>query len=209
MIRPLSSTTDREPANVDAPDLTGSDNDVRPPTGPQPRVLVLMGVAGSGKSTVAELVSQQLGWPFKEGDSLHPPANIAKMTVGHPLTDTDRAPWLEKVAEWVEAQLDSGQSGLITCSCLKRAYRDLVSRRGAGVTFVYLAGSHDTIAERLANRHGHFLPPSLLDSQFADLEEPEPDEPSIRVDIGPAPAQIAQHIVEQLDLTRQHTKGDN
>jgi gluconokinase len=166
----------------------------------KPVVLVLMGVSGCGKTTVAAILSGRLGWPFEEGDALHPPSNIEKMKAGHPLTDDDRAPWLEKVAEWVEERLDAGESGLITCSALKRAYREVINRRGTGVEFVYLAGSRETIAARLAARHGHFMPSSLLDSQFADLEEPAADEPAMRVDIGPAPAAIAQTIVETLGL---------
>ena len=166
----------------------------------KPVVLVMMGVSGCGKSTVAALMAGLLGWPFEEGDALHPASNIEKMKVGHPLTDDDRGPWLEKVAEWVEERLDAGESGLITCSALKRSYRDVINRRGSGVVFVYLAGSRETIAARLAARHGHFMPPGLLDSQFADLEEPTPDEPQIRVDIGPAPGVIARGIVAELGL---------
>ncbi|VTU32240.1 Thermoresistant gluconokinase [Variovorax sp. SRS16] len=166
----------------------------------KPVVLVLMGVSGCGKTTVAAILAGRLGWPFEEGDALHPPSNIEKMKAGHPLNDEDRAPWLEKVAGWVDERLDAGASGIITCSALKRAYRDVIGRRGAGVEFVYLAGSRETIAARLAARHGHFMPPSLLDSQFADLEEPTADEPAMRVDIGPAPSAIAQIIVDTLEL---------
>lgn len=164
-------------------------------------VLVVMGVSGCGKSTVAALLAGRLGWPFEEGDALHPQSNIDKMAAGHSLTDDDRWPWLEKVAGWVEERLDAGENGLITCSALKRSYRDVINRRGSGVVFVYLAGSRSTIAARMAARHGHFMPASLLDSQFAALEEPTSDEPEIRVDIGPAPGVIAQTIVEQLSLT--------
>lgn len=167
----------------------------------KPVVLVVMGVSGCGKSTVAALLAGRLAWPFEEGDALHPQANIEKMTAGHPLTDEDRAPWLQKVAAWVEEQLDAGQSGLITCSALKRAYRDVINRRGSGIVFVYLSGTRETIAARLTARHGHYMPASLLDSQFAALEEPTPDEPEITIDVGPAPGVIAQHIVEQLNLT--------
>jgi gluconokinase len=166
----------------------------------KPVVLVVMGVSGCGKTTVAALLAGRLGWPFEEGDALHPPSNIEKMKAGHPLTDDDRGPWLEKVAEWVEERLDAGESGLITCSALKRSYREVINRRGSGVMFVYLAGSRETVATRLAARHGHFMPASLLDSQFADLEEPTSDEPEIRVDIGPAPGVIAQGIVNDLGL---------
>lgn len=165
-----------------------------------PVVLVFMGVSGCGKSTVAALLSGRLGWAFEEGDSLHPQANVDKMAAGHPLDDADRWPWLEKVAEWVEGQLDAGTSGLITCSALKRSYRDMINRRGSGVQFVYLAGSEQLIAARLAARQGHFMPPELLKSQFADLEEPTPDEPGIRLDVGPAPAVLADEVVTAFAL---------
>jgi gluconokinase/shikimate kinase len=166
----------------------------------KPQVLVLMGVSGCGKTTVAAILAGRLSWPFEEGDALHPPANIAKMEAGHPLTDEDRAPWLRKVADWVDERIAAGEHGLITCSALKRSYREVINRRGAGVVFVYLHGSRETIASRLMARHGHFMPPSLLDSQFADLEEPAADEPAIRVDIGPAPSALAQTIIETLGL---------
>ena len=147
-----------------------------------PIVLVVMGVSGCGKSTVAALLAGRLGWPLEEGDDLHPRANVEKMAAGHPLTDEDRWPWLEKVAEWVEERLDAGENGIITCSALKRSYRNVINRRGRGVRFVYLAGSLELIAARLGVRHGHFMPASLLQSQFADLEEPGPDEPGLRVE---------------------------
>ena len=165
-----------------------------------PAVLVLMGVSGCGKTTVGELLAERLHWPYEEGDALHPPANVAKMAAGHPLDDTDRAPWLAKVADWVDARLDAGESGVITCSALKRSYRALIDRRGADVEFVYLHGSRELVASRLAGRHGHFMPPTLLDSQFATLEEPGADEPAIRVEIGEPPAAIADDIVEALGL---------
>jgi gluconokinase len=171
---------------------------------PRPVVLVVMGVSGSGKSTVAALLAGQLGWPFEEGDLLHPQANIDKMASDQPLNDEDRWPWLEKVAEWVEERLDADEDGLITCSALKRSYRDVINRRGTGVMFVYLAGTLPTIAARLAARHGHFMPADLLQSQFDALEEPTLDEPEIRVDIGPAPAVIAQHIVDKLGLSNRN-----
>jgi gluconokinase len=171
-----------------------------PRSSTKPVVLVVMGVSGCGKTTVAAILAGRLGWPFEEGDALHPPANIEKMKAGHPLTDDDRAPWLEKVADWVQERLKAGESGLITCSALKRSYRQAIDRHGAGVEFVYLAGSRETIAARLTARHGHFMPTSLLDSQFADLQEPAADEPAIRIDIGPAPSAIAQAVIETLGL---------
>jgi len=166
----------------------------------KPLVLVVMGVSGSGKTTVAEILAGRLGWPFQEGDELHPKANIDKMKAGLPLTDEDRRLWLIAVADWVDRQLDAFECGVITCSALKRSYRDLINRRGSGVEFVFLAGSKATIAARLAARQSHFMPPSLLDSQLADLEEPAPDEPHIRVDVGPPPAAIADAIVRELGL---------
>jgi gluconokinase/shikimate kinase len=166
----------------------------------KPGVLILMGVSGCGKSTVAAFLASRLGWPFEEGDALHPQANVEKMAAGHPLTDADRGPWLAKVADWIDERLDAGENGLITCSALKRSYRDLINRRGSGLIFVFLAGSKETIAARLAARHGHFMPSSLLDSQFADLEEPAADEPAIRMDIGPPAAEIAKQIMEDFGL---------
>jgi gluconokinase len=164
-----------------------------------------MGVSGCGKSTVAALLAGRLRWPFEEGDSLHPQVNVDKMAAGHPLDDDDRWPWLEKVAEWVENCLDSGRSGIITCSSLKRSYRDIIDRRGHGVEFVYLAGTEELIAARLATRRGHFMPPELLDSQFATLEEPAADEPSIRVEVGPPAPIIADQILETLHLDARTT----
>src|SRR5579864_1085491 len=117
-----------------------------------PIVLVLMGVAGSGKTTVADILVSRLGWSFQEGDALHPQSNIEKMRAGHPLSDADRAEWLKRVADWVDECLEKGQNGVITCSALKRSYRDVINRRGSGVVFVFLSGSKSTIAPRLASR---------------------------------------------------------
>jgi carbohydrate kinase (thermoresistant glucokinase family) len=166
----------------------------------KPVVLVFMGVSGSGKTTVAGLVAGRLGWSFQEGDELHPQSNIEKMTAGQALTDADRRRWLISIAEWADRRLDAGESGVITCSALKRSYRNLINRRGSGVVFVFLAGSKATIASRVVARQAHFMPSSLLDSQFADLEDPDPAEPHIRVDIGPPPAAIADAILRELRL---------
>ena len=158
-------------------------------------VLVVMGVSGSGKSTVAKPVATRLGWPYQEGDDLHPAANVAKMKAGIPLDDADRAPWLDAIAAWIAARFAEDSGGVVTCSALRRAYRDRLRGAGAGVRFVYLAGEKSVIAARLEKRHGHFMPPGLLDSQFATLEPPGPDEDAIVVDIDcPVESQIAEII---------------
>ena len=146
-------------------------------------VLVVMGVSGAGKTTVAKPLAAALGWPFKEGDDLHPPANIAKMSAGVALTDADRAPWLAAIGDWIDGQIHRGEPGVITCSALRRAYRDVLCKGRPAVRIVYLQGSREVIAARLAKRQGHFMPPSLLDSQLAALQPPGPDEAAIVVDI--------------------------
>lgn len=158
-------------------------------------VLVVMGVSGSGKSTVAKPLAARLGWPFQEGDDLHPAANVAKMKAGIALDDADRAPWLDAVATWIRGRMTADSGGVVTCSALRRAYRDRLRKAGDGVIFVYLEGSKTVIAERVANRHGHFMPPALLDSQFATLEPPTPNEHPIVVDIDqPAQRQVSEII---------------
>ena len=159
-----------------------------------------MGVSGSGKTTVATTVAQRLGWQFAEGDALHPVLNIEKMKAGRPLTDADRQEWLAGISKWVDQRLERGENGVITCSALKRAYRDEINRRGTGVVFVFLAGGKETTRARLAARLGHFMPASLVDSQFDELEEPAPDEPVIRVDVGPAPSVISERVLRELGL---------
>jgi gluconokinase len=155
-------------------------------------VLVVMGVSGSGKSTVGLALARQLGWDFEEGDALHPSANVAKMAAGHPLDDADRAPWLTAVAAWLAAEIAAGCDGVITCSALRRRYRDRLRR--PEVVFVYLAVPRAELVRRLAARRGHFMPPSLLDSQLAELEEPGPDEHAI---VGSGPDPVAS-VVTQL-----------
>ena len=156
-------------------------------------VLVIMGVAGSGKSTIGRLLADRLGWELAEGDELHPEANVAKMAAGQPLTDADRWPWLARVRAWIDEHVAAGRPGVITCSALKRAYRDVL--RDPHVVFVHLAGTRDQLAPRLAARRGHFMPVSLLDSQLADLEPPGPDERALTVDISAPPAEQATAIV--------------
>jgi gluconokinase len=167
------------------------------PTDQQP-VLVIMGVSGSGKSTVAGILAGQLGWDLEEGDDLHPPANVAKMSAGTPLTDQDRWPWLDKVAEWITEHTAAGLPGIITCSALKRIYRDRM--RGDHVIFVHLTGDRDTINQRISARQDHFMPPALLDTQIATLEAPAPDENVLEVNLGRPPAEEAAEIITRLAL---------
>ena len=158
----------------------------------KPLALVIMGVSGSGKSTIGKLLAERLGWAFKEGDDLHPPANIAKMKAGHPLDDADRAPWLAAIGRWIDGWRAAGEGGVITCSALKRAYRDALTHGRPQVRIIYIQLSEAVVAERLAHRTGHFMPPSLLASQFADLQPPAPDEGVVAVDGTLAPqAQVA------------------
>jgi carbohydrate kinase (thermoresistant glucokinase family) len=135
-------------------------------------IILLMGVSGCGKTTVGEQLAERLGWPYQEGDALHPPANVAKMAGGTPLSDADRLPWLTAVAAWIDARQAAGESGVVSCSALKRAYRQLLIDDRPEVQLVYLQGSRDQLAERLAARTGHYMPAGLLDSQLATLEEP-------------------------------------
>jgi ribose 5-phosphate isomerase A len=161
-----------------------------------PPVLVVMGVSGAGKTTVGEALAARLGWAFEEGDSLHPEANILKMHAGIALTDEDRLPWLERVAAWIDGQRAKKQPGIITCSALKRSYRQIIIGNRPEVRLVYLRGGRDLIAEHLAGRHGHFMPSSLLQSQIDTLEEPDPSEDALIVDEGSPPEQTAQQVAD-------------
>ncbi len=163
-------------------------------------VVVLMGVSGSGKTTVAGILSEMLHWDFEEGDALHPESNVRKMAAGHALTDDDRWPWLDLVEGWIADQLARGRSGVITCSALKRSYRDVLRRAGAGVRIAYLRGDEALISDRQTARQGHFMPPSLMRSQFETLETPEPDENVVTFDVGAAPREIAREIIREMDL---------
>ena len=161
-------------------------------------IALVMGVSGSGKTTVAAMLAGALGVPFLEGDELHPRANVEKMRSGTPLTDEDRWPWLRAIAARIDQWRAAGQAGVVTCSALKRAYRDILIGDRPEVRLVYLKGSRRLIHERMAARHEHFMPVGLLDSQFATLEEPGPDERPIVVDVGGTPEQIVAEIVRQL-----------
>lgn len=166
-------------------------------------ILVMMGASGSGKTTIGERLASRVGWPFKEGDDLHPPSNVAKMKSGTPLTDADRAPWLVAVACWIDAWRRARVSGVITCSALKRVYRRALGQGRPEVRFVYLKGDAALLSQRLADRRGHFMPSSLLASQFVDLEAPTKEEGAITVQVDqPIEAQV-ECIVRSLPNTAQ------
>ena len=163
-----------------------------------PPILVIMGISGSGKSTVAQKLAARLGWPFAEGDTLHPEINIAKMHAGIPLTDADRQPWLARVAAWIDGQRAKREPGIITCSALKRTYRQFIIGDRPEVRLVYLRGGRDLIAQHVAERQGHFMPASLLRSQIDTLEEPEPSEDPLTIDAGEPSNRIAEEIIRRL-----------
>lgn len=146
-----------------------------------PPIAIIMGVAGSGKTAVGGRLAERLGVPYVDGDDLHPQANIDKMSAGHPLDDDDRRPWLITIGEWLHDHRETG--AVATCSALRRSYRDLLRRSCPGVPFIHLAGTRDLIVERVSGREGHFMPASLVDSQFDTLEPLEPDEPGITVEV--------------------------
>lgn len=158
-------------------------------------VVVMMGVSGSGKTTIAQGVAKHLGWDVLEGDSYHPPANVEKMSHGIPLDDADRMPWLRAIADAIDAELAAGRSSVVACSALKRSYRDIIIGPRDNVVLVYLKGSQTLLYERIKHRTGHFMPASLLDSQFATLEEPTADERPITVSVDGTPDEIVDTVL--------------
>jgi carbohydrate kinase (thermoresistant glucokinase family) len=173
---------------------------VVPPRAGRPSVIVVMGVSGSGKTTVSALLAGRLHWDFEDADHFHPPANVEKMHNGVPLTDEDRWPWLHAIADWIDGTRRAGRHGIMACSALKRAYRTLIIGDRPDVRLVYLHGDRTVIGRRMAARHGHFMPTSLLDSQFATLEEPGPDENPVVVPVEPRPNEIVERIIAVLEL---------
>jgi gluconokinase len=167
-----------------------------------PSVIVVMGVAGSGKTTIASRLAERLRWRFAEGDSFHPPANVARMRDGIALTDKDRWPWLDAIAAWIDSARASGERSVITCSALKRAYRERLAGGRDDVRFVYLKGDYGLVARRMAARKGHYMPLALLQSQYDALEEPRPGESPLVVAIEPLPEEIVAAIVAALGLER-------
>jgi gluconokinase len=163
-----------------------------------PCALVVMGVSGSGKSTVAAKLATRLGWSFEDGDKFHPASNVAKMSAGHPLTDEDRWPWLQAIADEIDRVCKAGKHAVIACSALKRAYRDVLVHGRDDVRIVYLKGTQELIANRLAQRKHHFMPAGLLDSQFKTLEPPAANENPINVSIDAPVDAIVDDVVSQL-----------
>ena len=160
-------------------------------------VLVVMGVAGTGKSTVAGLLAERLNWELQEGDDLHPPENVAKMSAGIPLDDEDRWPWLDAIAAWIRNKTERGEPGLVTCSALKRSYRDRL--RGPHVVFVFLNGPAEVIEARMARREHHYMPLSLLHSQLATLEPPTSDENVLTINLAGTPEEEMAEVLRALE----------
>ena len=167
-----------------------------------PCALIVTGVSGSGKSTIAAALADRLGWTFEDGDRFHPASNVAKMSAGHPLTDDDRWPWLQAIADEIDRVCEAGGHVVVACSALKRTYRDLLVHGRSDVRIVFLDGNQALIAGRLGNRKGHFMPPGLLDSQFKTLERPQADEHPITVSIDAPVEAIVSNIVAQIAQVR-------
>jgi gluconokinase len=161
-------------------------------------IVIVAGVSGSGKTTVGAMLAGRLSWPFADADDLHPVANVAKMRAGIPLTDEDRLPWLRAIAAWMDQQIARNEPGVITCSALKRSYRDELLGGRPAAQMVFLAVDRQVLAARLAARHGHFFPQELLSSQFDALEPPQPDERVISVTPGPDAAATVAEIIAVL-----------
>jgi len=164
-------------------------------------VVIILGVSGAGKTTLGKLLARELGWVFYEADDFHSPANVEKMHAGIPLTDEDRRPWLESLRDLVKRSLAAGENAILACSALKKTYRDCL-QVGTDVRFVYLRGGYELIANQLSHRRGHFMNPALLQSQFADLEEPQPAEDAIVIELGRSPDKVVEEIKSKLRLDR-------
>ncbi len=165
-------------------------------------MVLVAGVAGSGKTTIGGLLAARLGWSFADGDALHSEANIAKMAAGHPLTDADRQPWLAAIAAWMDQRIGSGEPAVMACSALKRSYRNQLLGGRPSAAMAFLLIDRDVVARRLAARQGHFVDPRLMDSQFTALELPGPDERAVvPVPETGSAEEITQEIVIRLGLT--------
>ena len=177
--------------------------------GGAPCALIVMGVSGSGKSTIADKLAERLRWRYEDGDKFHPASNVAKMSAGHALTDEDRWPWLQAIADEIDRVCKAGQHAVIACSALKHAYRDILVHGRSDVRIVYLKGTQQLIAGRLAARKNHFMPPDLLDSQFKALEPPDADENPVTVSIDAPVDTIVDDIVRGLRLSPADSDANN
>ena len=166
-------------------------------------IVIIFGVSGAGKTTIGKLLAHELGWRFIEADDFHPAANVKKMRSGRPPTDEDRWPWLERLHEEIKRSIDVGESAVLACSALKRAYRDRL-RASEGVKFVFLRGNYALVEKQLRNRRHHFMNPDLLQSQFDDLDEPESHEDVLTVQLGGTPEEIVGEIKAKLRLASAH-----
>ncbi|MGP4022175.1 gluconokinase [Actinomadura sp. 3N407] len=169
------------------------------------RVVLIAGVSGSGKTTIGTMLAERIGWDYAEADEFHSQANIDKMSSGHALTDADRLPWLHSIAAWIDDRLRTDRPGVVTCSALKRRYRDMLAGGRSHVAMVLLDGDRDMIAARMRDRKGHYFSADLLDTQFADLELPAPDEDVLTAPIDGTPEETVAHIIAGLGLTPADT----
>jgi len=160
--------------------------------------MIVMGVSGSGKTTIGTLLGEELGVPFVDGDDLHPPANKEKMRAGHPLNDDDRWPWLHLIGEYIEERTAAGETAIVACSALRRSYRDLLRGHAPDLVFIHLAGDKNTIAGRLQQRRHEYMPSTLLDSQLNTLEPLHPDEAAVVVDVAKTPEEMVQQVLSDL-----------
>jgi gluconokinase len=174
-----------------------------------PCALVVMGVSGSGKSTIADKLAERLSWKYEDGDKFHPLSNVAKMSAGQPLTDEDRWPWLQAIADEIDRVCKARERAVIACSALKRVYRDILVHGRNDVRIIFLEGTQELIAARLNLRKGHFMPPGLLASQFKTLEPPGTDENPVTISIDASVDAIVDDIVRQLGLSPANAKGRN
>jgi carbohydrate kinase (thermoresistant glucokinase family) len=164
----------------------------------RPAAIIVMGVSGSGKSTIGALLAERMGWPFADADGFHPAANVAKMAAGQPLTDEDRWPWLDAIAAHIGAARAAGQPVVVACSALRRAYRERLRAGHGDLIFLHLAGAPEVIATRQAARQGHFMPPSLMASQFATLEDPAEEADAVTVSVQASPHEVVGNILSSL-----------
>lgn len=169
--------------------------------------LIVMGVSGSGKTTIAQALESKLGYTYAEADEFHPQSNIDKMSQGIPLTDEDRWPWLRSIRDWMSAEAEAGRSTVVTCSALKRSYRDLLREAEGTVFFIHLDGSEDLLRERMQHRSGHFMPASLLPSQLATLQPLESDEPGLKISVEKTPDEIVSEVLHLVKTHQLSTQG--